>query len=160
MRQLYDQFADYAMAVGMRYVPQQDDLKDILQDSFIKVFTSIGSFTYRGEGSLKSWIARIVVNECLSHLRKNKRFAFTDKVPEEADDSDPDVDKVSDETLMTLIGRLPDGYRIILNLFVFEQLSHKEIAQRLGITPSTSASQFHHAKKLLGRMIKEHIRNN
>lgn len=153
MRRLYDRYAGYAMATGLRYVPNRDDLHDILQEAFIKVFTSIGSFTWRGEGSLRSWIARIVVNECLTALRRQGRVVFTDTIPEMGDDEDPDLERVSDEHLMECIGQLPDGYRIVLNLFVFEGLSHKQIAERLGISPATSASQYFHAKKMLKGLI-------
>lgn len=153
MRRLYDRYAGYAMATGLRYVPNRDDLHDILQEAFIKVFTSVGSFTWRGEGSLRSWIARIVVNECLTALRRQGRVVFTDTIPEMGDDEDPDLERVSDERLMECIGQLPDGYRIVLNLFVFEGLSHKQIAERLGISPATSASQYFHAKKMLKGLI-------
>lgn len=153
MRRLYDRYVGYAMATGLRYMPNRDDLVDILQDAFVKVFTSVGSFDYRGEGSLRSWIARIVVNECLTALRRQGRITFTDTVPDVADDEEPDIERISDERLMECIRLLPDGYRLVLNLFVFEGLSHKQIAERLGISPATSASQYFHAKKMLGKLI-------
>ena len=155
MRQLYDQYSGYAMAVGLRYIPKREELKDVLQDSFIKIFSSIGKFQYKGDGSLKSWISRIVANECLDFLRKSNRFTFTDEIPDEMED-EPDINVISDETLMQLIGRLPDGYRAVLNMYVFEDMNHKEIAQRLGISSNTSASQYFHAKKMLAKMIKEY----
>lgn len=158
MRRLYDLYSGYAMAVGRRYLPNRDELQDVMQDSFVKVFSSIRTFEYRGEGSLRSWIARIVANECLDFLRKNKRFSFTDDVPDEAEEEEPEVAALSDDALMEMIGRLPDGYRAVLNMYVFGNLSHKEIAARLGITTGTSASQYHHAKRMLAKMIKEYVR--
>lgn len=154
MRQLYDQYSGYVMAVGLRYIPKREELKDVLQDSFIKVFSSIGKFEYKSDGSLKSWISRIVVNECLDFLRKSKRFTFTDDIPDEIEE-EPDINTISDETLMHLIGQLPGGYRSVLNMYVFENMSHKEIAQQLGISSNTSASQYYHAKKMLAKMIKD-----
>ena len=156
MRRLYDQFSGYAMSVGLRYVPDRDNVLDILQDSFIKIFQSVGSFEYRGDGSLKSWIARIVANEALGFLRKQSRITFTDKLPEETTDEEPDISSVSDDALSDMIKQLPDGYRVVLNMYVFGEMSHLEIAKKLGISPSTSASQFFHAKKMLAKMINDY----
>lgn len=156
MRRLYDQFSGYAMSVGLRYVPDRDDVLDILQDSFVKIFQSIGSFQYRGDGSLKSWIARIVANEALGFLRKQSRISFTDKLPEDTTDEEPDITQVTDEALNDMIRRLPDGYRVVLNMYVFGEMSHKEIAEQLGISPGTSASQYFHAKKMLAKMINDY----
>ena len=144
------------MSVGLRYVPDRDDVLDILQDSFVKVFQRINEFEYRGEGSLKSWIARITANEALGLLRQRKRMTFTDQLPEALTDDDPGIDRVSDEALNEMIGCLPDGYRVVLNLYVFAGMSHKEIAAELGISPGTSASQFFHAKKMLAKMINDY----
>lgn len=156
MRQLYNQYAGFAMAVGLRYVPNEEELKDILQDSFMKIFASVASFEYRREGAVRSWIGRIVANEALEHLRRSRRLVFTDEVPDAIDDGSPDMGGLSDEVLTRLIGQLPEGYRAVLNMFVFAQMSHKEIAQRLGISPATSASQYYHAKRMLARMIKNY----
>ena len=165
MRRLYERYSGYAMAVGLRYVPDRNEVRDVLQDSFVKIFTSIDRFEYRGEGSLKSWVTRIVANEAINHLKQQSHtlFYIEDRAelpeqpdtPEETDD--PDVRGVSPDVLTAMIGRLPTGYRLVLNLFVFEQLSHKEIAQRLGIKADTSASQFLRAKKRLAQMIKEYL---
>ena len=155
MRTLYDRYSGYVMAVALRYVPDRDDVQDVVQDSFVKIFTSIGSFSYRGEGSLKAWMGRIVANMSLDFLRKNKTLSFTSDLPNIADEPEPDIGGVSDEVLMELIGKLPPGYRVVLNLFVFEQMSHKEIAAALGISEGTSYSQFSRAKALLSKMIKD-----
>lgn len=156
MRRLYDQYSGFAMATALRYVPDRDDASDILQDAFIKIFQSVGSYEYRGEGMLKSWIARIISNEALGFLRKHNSITFTDNIPDKSTDDDPDISLVDDDTLAEMIASLPEGYRVVINMYVFGNMSHKEIAAQLGITPSTSASQFFHAKKLLARMIKEH----
>ena len=158
MRKLYDQYSGYAMAVGLRYVPDRDDLKDVLQNSFIKIFSSIGGYEYRGEGMLKAWIAKIVANEALDFIKKSSRMVFTTDIPDEEADEEPDVERVPQEALVEMIGRLPEGYRMVLNMYVFGQMSHKEIAAKLGISASTSASQFFHAKKMLAKMINEYLR--
>ena len=158
-RRLYEGYVGYATAVGRRYVPQEADLHDVLQDSFIKVFTGIGSFSHRGEGSLKQWIGRIVANQAIDHLRRQARFTLLDELPDTQADTDdePDVGHIPPDVLTTLIGRLPTGYRTVLNLYVFEQLSHREIARRLGIKEGTSASQFLRAKQQLASMIKAYL---
>ena len=148
------------MATALRYVADRDDACDVVQDSFVKIFQSIGQFEYRGEGSLRSWVTRIVVNEALGLLRRKSGLTFTDDIPDTADDEEPDISQVSDEQLATLIAALPEGYRVVLNMYVFGEMSHKEIAAELGISPSTSASQFFHAKKMLARMINEYRRKD
>lgn len=160
MRELYDRYSGYAMAVVMRYVSDRDDASDILQDAFVKIFTGVAHVEYRGEGSLKSWIARVAANESLCFLRRRGNITFTDEFPDGPDDEEPDIGSISNKDLQRMIASLPDGYRVILNMFVFGQMSHKEIAAELGISPSTSASQFFHAKKMLARMIREHCKGN
>lgn len=160
MHALYDRYKGYALAVTLRYVPERDDVNDVMQDSFVKVLTSVQRFDYRGEGSLKGWILRIVANESINFIKQKSKFSFVDEVPDEPDTGDPDVEKIPPSVLNRMISELPDGYRVVLNLFVFEQLSHKEIAEKLGIKESTSASQYLRAKKLLGKKIKEYLNNN
>lgn len=160
MRELYDRYSGYAMAVCRRYIPDMDDVKDVMQESFVKVFSSLSRYEYRGEGSLKSWISRIVSNEALDHMRRNGRVSFVEMIPDLPDEPEPDIEDISDETLTALIARLPAGYRMVLNMYVFEQLSHKEIAARLGISPATSASQYFHAKKMLAKMINDYKKHN
>lgn len=158
MRRLYERYSGFAMATALRYVPDRDDACDIVQETFIKVFSAINTYEYRGEGSLKAWVTRITVNEALGLLRHRSGLTFTDDIPDTADDEEPDIGRVSDEKLAELIASLPEGYRVVLNLYVFGNMSHKEIAAKLGISPSTSASQFFHAKKMLARMIDNYIR--
>lgn len=155
MRRLYDMYSGHAMATALRYVPDRDDAADIVQDAFVKVLTSIGSYQYRGEGMLRAWVTRVVANEALGFLRRHAGLTFTDDIPDATPDDEPDIDGITDERLAQLIASLPEGYRVVLNMFVFGGMSHREIADELGITPSTSASQFFHAKKMLARMIKE-----
>ena len=158
MRTLYDRYSGYVMAVALRYVPDRDDVQDVVQDSFVKIFSSIGRFEYRGDGALKAWMARIVANQALDFLYKRRALDTSRNIPDVPDEPEPDIGGVSDEVLMELIGKLTPGYRVVLNLFVFEQMSHKEIAKRLGIKENSSASQYFHAKKMLGKMINDYIK--
>lgn len=158
MRSLYDRYAGYAMATATRYVADHDDVCDVVQDSFIKIFTTIGRFGYRGEGSLKAWINRIVANQAIDLLKSRQRVTFVSDVPDNSFDDSPDVERVPPDVLTRLIAQLPTGYRLVLNLFVFEQLSHKEIGRQLGIVENTSASQYNRAKNKLAMMIKNYLK--
>lgn len=160
-RELYVRFAGCAASVAMRYVVDRDAMQDVLQDSFIKAYSSIHRFEYRSEGSLKGWLMRIVANESLNYLKRHAHFVYTDEIPDEMDENDEEeqaTDKVPPDKLMEMIASLPAGYRAVLNLFVFEQKSHKEIAALLGIKENTSASQYLRAKKLLARKINDYLR--
>ena len=126
--------------------------------SFVRILTSIGQFNYHGEGSLKSWVSRIVSNRSVDYLREHQRFRVVSGIPDEPDEEEePDVGGVPPDVLTKMIGRLPVNYRMVLNLYVFEQRSHREIAQLLDIKESTSSSLFFRAKKMLARMIKDYI---
>ena len=158
LRRLYDRYSGYAMAIGLRYLPEGDEVRDVLQDSFVRILTSIGQFNYHGEGSLKSWVSRIVSNRSVDYLREHQRFRVVSGIPDEPDEEEePDVGGVPPDVLTKMIGRLPVNYRMVLNLYVFEQRSHREIAQLLDIRESTSSSLFFRAKKMLARMIKDYI---
>ncbi len=153
VREIYDRFSGYLAATCARFLPDPRDQKDVLQESFVKIFTSLDSFDFRGEGSLKAWMRRILVNESLKTLRKRRRsvpIVFEDEV------RDVDVAEVPAEVIHKMIQGLPEGYRTVFNLYALEDKSHKEIAGLLGITESTSASQLYRARMILARMIKEY----
>lgn len=161
MKELYDEWSGYLFALCLRYIPDRETASDILQDSFVKIFTNAGSFSYKGPGSLKAWISRVTVNEALQYLRKRKSgemLEYKDNLPEVSEDEpeDNDIGAIPAGELQKMIEELPEGYRTIFNLFVFEEMSHKEIAAALGISESTSASQYHRARKLLAKKIKEY----
>lgn len=156
MDKLYLEYADYLTGVCGRYISDEDTLKDVLQESFIKIFTKISRFEYRGKGSLKAWMTQIVVNEALMQLRSNEHLHVPLYDSDLADfpDEEPDTESLDTKTLYSFIRQLPAGYRTVFNLFVIEGKSHKEIAEILHIQPGTSASQFLRAKKMLAEMIQ------
>lgn len=158
-RELYLRYAGQLTAVASRYLADDNLVKDVLQDAFIRIFERFGSFRYRGEGSLRAWMSRVVANGALQALRKEGRLLPVEELPDTLPDDEPDVDSVPMEVLQDMISRLPDGYRTVFNLFVFEQMKHKEIASLLGIKENSSASQFLRAKALLAKEIKEYRRN-
>lgn len=152
--------------VARRYMgPDNDEARDVMQDAFLKILTEAQRFTYRGEGSLRAWCQRVVANVCIDHLRRHDTLTDTydGLLPENLPDDDSgEGDGPMDilpETLANLIAQLPPGYRMVLNLYVFEQLSHREIAQRLGIGERTSASQYLRAKQKLKQLIKKHLKS-
>ncbi len=160
MADLYRLHIGFLTALCSRYIIDRDEVKDTLQNSFMKIFSSLDRFQYRGPGSLKAWMSRIVVNESLKtlsgHQKANK---FKDDLKadfQETEDNIPQTEGIPENIIQEMIRELPEGYRTVFNLFVFEEMSHKEIANILGITESTSASQFHRARNILAKKIKEY----
>lgn len=161
VRTLYYKYIRYLSAVCSRYICTNEDVKDILQESFIKIFTSIDSFEYRGSGSLKGWMAKIVLNETLKFIKRNEKIDFVElKQDSVINTSAVDASMITEIPLPVIhqmISELPYGYRVIFNLYVIEGKSHKEIAALLSIKESTSASQLHRAKAMLAKKIKSYI---
>ncbi|MCS6974884.1 MAG: sigma-70 family RNA polymerase sigma factor [Cyclobacteriaceae bacterium] len=155
-QQLYERFAPKMYAVCCRYLTNRADAEDVLVTAFTKIFERFGQ--YRGDGSLEGWIRRIVVNEALTFLRRN-RSMFLETDLEEAGHK-PDyrqlADRLEEEDLLRLISQLPAGYRMVFNLYAIEGYSHQEIAEQLGISENTSKSQLSRARVYLQRMLAEY----
>ena len=164
MRHFYAQYGGLLAAACSRYVNNDDDVKDLMQDAMVNIIQNIDNFTYKGKGSLIAWATRIVVNQALNFVKSQKRFhdTFADKDLGNlslADNEEPDISDVPAEVIHRLISQLPDGYRTVFNLFAIEGKSHKEIAALLGIKADTSASQFFRAKNILAKQIENYKRN-
>ena len=158
-KEFFRAYSGHLSYVCSRYIIGKDDVHDVLQNSFIKMFRAIESFEYRGNGSLKAWITRIVVNESLKYIKQNPDFKWVDENFEFSDildEEEPNLDEIPEKAIMKMIRALPDGYRTVFNLYVFEEKSHKEIAGLLGIAENSSASQFHRAKAMLVQKVKEY----
>ncbi|MFV0417330.1 MAG: RNA polymerase sigma factor [Dysgonomonas sp.] len=157
MKEFYTTYSGYLTTVCSRYISDKDDIKDVLQESFIKIFKAIANFEYKGFGSLKAWSTRIVVNESLKFLKTREKLEIINKpvwdLPDMTEDEDPDFDEIPTSVILGMIRSLPVGYRTVFNLYIFEKRSHKEIASILNITENTSASQLHRAKNLLVKQI-------
>lgn len=156
---IYRKHVRYLSALCSRYITEDEDIKDVLQESFIKIFTSLDSFKYRGEGALKAWMAKITLNETLKFVRNNSRLpidGIDDKDINIADGDSMETEDIPTDVLHQFIRELPDGYRTVFNLYVIDDKSHKEIAQLLGIKEKTSASQLHKAKSMLAQKIKHY----
>lgn len=159
MQDFYILYADYLASVCARYIDNDDDLKDVLQDSMVKMLTSIGQFDYRGPGSLQAWATRIVVNQSLSFIKRKRTAAIVSldiDLPDEPEKDDPPIDHIPPEVIHQMVRELPTGYRTVFNLYVFENKSHQEIAQLLGIKRDSSASQLHRAKNMLAKKIEKY----
>lgn len=152
---LYEWFAPKMYALCLRYTGSPDDARDVLQNGFIKMFSKMADF--RGEGSFEGWLRRIMVTCCIEHYRRNKASELLQPIDghltEKISDQQTVLDDIHAAELADLIGRLSPGYRAVLNMFVVEGYSHKEIAETLGITEGTSKSQLARARSLLRQMI-------
>lgn len=163
-KELYELYSGRMLAICFRYIGDRDVAQDLLHDGFLKIYASFDKFSWRGEGSLRAWMERVMVNMALQHLRKNdilNRTAELERIEEPYEEPDAsDVDTIPQQVLMGFISELPEGYRTVFNLYTFEEKSHKEIAYSLGINEKTSASQLFRAKGVLAKRIKEYLRIN
>lgn len=151
---LFDKYAPKMLGVCFRYTQTAHEAEDVMQDGFVKVFNNLGSF--RRESSLEAWIKRIMVNTALNHLKSTRRLRMEEDISVAENALDVSVIQLHDidaEILMGCIQQLPAGYRVVLNMFAIEGYAHKEIAEQLGITESTSRSQFARAKEFLRKKL-------
>lgn len=160
---LYRKYASTMLGVCMRYCNNRADAEDVLQEGFIKVFSHISSF--RKEGSFEGWIKRIMINAAIDNYQNNLKHYFhadVDEIDEymvtgDTSGHDPELPQDIDipkEKLMEMIQQLPDGYRVVFNLYAIEGLVHKEIATLLGITENTSKTQLMKARRTLRKKLE------
>ncbi len=143
----------------MRYSRNREEAEDLLQEGFIKVFDKIS--TFRGQGSLEGWIRRIMINHALNVI-KARKMVLLHEDPQRwsdhlADDPEPEEedDLYTPAMMMDAVQELPDGYRLVFNLYVIEGFNHREIADSLGISENTSKSQLSRARKYLRNCLAE-----
>ena len=155
-KQLYKKYFKAMYRICLSYSGDRVEAKDILQEAFIKVFTSLEKFN--ANGSLEGWIRRIVTNTAIDYFRRRKRLVFIDDFPDEPDEEERSSFSFQDLTkdiILYYIKQLPDGARVVFNLFAVEGLKHKEIAEKLQITEGTSKSQYKRARDLLKKWLIE-----
>jgi len=154
-KSLYERFAGKLYALCCRYIKEKMEAEDVLIIAFTKILDRIDQ--YKGEGSFEGWMKRVVVNESLTYLRRNKNMYLEMDI--EAADREPDFEKLEShmqaEDLMKMIESLPSGYRIVFNLYAIDGYSHKEIAEQLGISENTSKSQLSRARLALQKSLLE-----
>ena len=152
----YENYSKKMFLIILRYINDADVAKNITNQSFYKIFTHIGNFIYSNDNGFNGWVKKIAINEALVYLRSNKNIRLTDEYQEIDNHSpfNPD-NELQAQDYYNLIRELPDGYRIIFNMFAIEGYSHKEIAEELNISESTSRSQLTHARAMLRKKIEK-----
>lgn len=161
--QLFRTYGTLALRVAWRYVKNEDDAREVMQESMIKVFENLHRF--KGESALSSWITRIVINQAINFLRaKGKGFmqvSITEKLEMDVEDvlvEEPE--KVMDaQTAMSLIRQMPEVYQVIFNLYAIDGLSHSQIAQAMNITEANSRQILMRGRKMLKQMIEKKVEN-
>ena len=159
--ELYKKFASSMLSLCFRYSKNKAEAEDFLQEGFLKVFQKIRS--YRKEGSLEGWIKRIMINNALNHIKKNRKIPFHEDIDlinerqiVNLEEVEGTLDPVPESVLQEMIHSLPEGYRIVFTLYVVENFSHKEIAVELNITESTSKTQLLKARRYLRNKLDEY----
>jgi RNA polymerase sigma factor (sigma-70 family) len=165
-QKVYELFYGKMMAVCLRYTKNTDQAKDILQEAFIKVFRSVDKFNRAG--SFEGWIRRIMVNTAIDHFRRTKNaylllgeersiedFSDIDEEDNIADEGPDEEMEVKPADVINAMQKLTPAYRTVFNLYVFEEMTHKEIADALGINVGTSKSNLAKAKNNLKKILKK-----
>lgn len=145
--QIYSKFSPRMLSVCRQYVKDLHEAEDVMITAFMKVFTNLRHFEHKG--SFEGWVKRIMINECISYIRVHKQMKFIDDEADFEEFADDIETQFSLDELQFLIDSLPDGYKMVFNLYVIEGYKHHEIAQMLGISEGTSKSQLSHARKIL-----------
>lgn len=153
-KELYDVYCTRMFSLCLRYAKNQMDAEDVLQEGFIKLFNNLHRF--RGEGSFDGWVRRIFVNTAIEHIRRKSLNTAGGEGVENliVDRQQNALQNLYEKDIINSSLTLSDGYRTVFNLYAVEGYSHKEIARQLGITESTSKSQFSRAKALLRNIIQ------
>lgn len=153
---LYQKYGAVMLGVCIRYIRNKSEAEDVLQEGFIKVFQKIN--TFEGKGSFEGWLKRIMVNTSINYYKSNKKFQLHEEFDvnnashtrSAHEEVNVEVEgSIKQEALVAMINNLPDGYRLVFNMYVFEGMTHKEIAEELNINEGTSKSQLAKARKQL-----------
>lgn len=152
----FEYYLGSMLALCKRYVKDGHDAEELALSGFYKLFAGIGRFSYIDERGTRGWVKKIIVNECLMFLRKQGNVIFTaEALAAEHPLDSRALDRLNADDLLKLIDTLPDGYRIVFNMYAIEGYDHSEIARVLGISESTSRSQLARARAILQKLLKE-----
>ena len=156
-QQLFDLYSGKMMAVCYRYAKSREEAEDILQEGFMRVFRKIELYT--GSGSFEGWLRRVFTNIAIRHYQKNSRLHIVSGFEDYEEEPGEDVMDhfFAAEDLLKMIQSLPDGYRMVFNMYAIEGFSHEEIAEKLGISIGTSKSQLARARRSLQRMLEPEV---
>lgn len=150
-QKIYSKHSPRMLSICRQYIKDLQLAEDIMITAFFKVFTNLNNFEHKG--SFEGWIRRIMINECISYLRVQKKVSFMEDESYIEDTFNNVESHFSVDVIQSLIDSLPDGYKMVFNLYVIEGYKHQEIAIMLGITEGTSKSQLSHARKVLQEQI-------
>ena len=152
-RALFNRFAPKMLGVCLRYAKDKKTAEDVLQEGFVKVFFNIEKF--KG-GSLEGWIRKIIVNTSLDEIRKNTKFKNNVNIEKVKQNEKKNyiIEGLIAQDILNIINKMPSGYKVVFNLFAIEGYSHKEIGKKLGISESTSKSQYFRARNFLQKKIE------
>lgn len=146
-QKIYGKYSSKMLSVCRQYIKDIQLAEDVMITAFMKVFTNLNNFEHKG--SFEGWIRRIMVNECISYLRVQKKVKFIEDEIYTEESFNAIDGQFSTEQIQFLIDALPDGYKMVFNLYAIEGYKHHEIAKMLGINEGTSKSQLSHARKML-----------
>lgn len=155
-QQIYSSYSSKMLSVCRQYIKDLHLAEDVMITAFMKVFTHLKNFEHKG--SFEGWIRRIMINECISFIRVKKQVKFIEDETFFEERYNDIEGKFSMDDIQFLIDGLPDGYRMVFNLYVIEGYKHQEIGELLGISEGTSKSQLMHARKMLQTQITK-LRN-
>jgi RNA polymerase sigma-70 factor (ECF subfamily) len=150
-QQIYSRFSSKMLSVCRQYIKDIQLAEDVMITAFMKVFTNLNKFEHKG--SFEGWVRRIMVNECISYLRVQKKVKFVEDEVYIEESFNATQSQFSIDQIQFLIDALPDGYKMVFNLYAIEGYKHNEIAKMLGINEGTSKSQLSHARKMLQTQI-------
>ena len=150
-QQIYTKYAPKMLSACRQYVKDIHKAEDVMITAFMKVFTNLESYSFNG--SFEGWIRRIMINECISFLRVQKKVHYTEEEYFFEESYDEINVQFSVEQIQNLIDNLPDGYRMVFNLYAIEGFKHQEIATMLKISEGTSKSQLSHARRILRQQV-------
>ncbi|MFZ4401143.1 MAG: RNA polymerase sigma factor [Bacteroidales bacterium] len=155
-KMLFEKYRSLMFAICMRYAKSKDEAEDVMVDGFMKIYTSISEF--KKKGSFEGWMKKIMVNSAINNYRSNLKHYYNSSIDDDnylqiENEKDDFKTHYSAEYLIKLIQALPDGYRMVFNLFEIEGYSHKEIAEIMGISISTAKTQLFYAKKTLQKKL-------
>lgn len=146
-QRLYSKFSPKMLSVCRQYIKDVHKAEDVMITAFMKVFANLKNFEHKG--NFEGWIRRIMINECISYLRVQKKVKFIEDENYIEERYNNIESQFSVEDIQFLIDSLPDGYKMVFNLYCIEGFKHQEIAAILGINEGTSKSQLSHARKML-----------
>jgi len=172
-REVFNTYLPLLHGICLRYVKSSEEADDVVQEGFIKIFTKIESFTWKGKGSFIGWMRRVVVNTAINHYRKASKDDFVEinndlnGVSDEYFDDDASESLfetvtnsgITDADLIEMLQELPEQFKVVFNLFAIEGYKHKDIAEMLGVPINTSISRYTRAKEKLRKSILKKIEN-